>query len=46
MNIESLLLKAARTNVASFASLIDNMSALLSSSSNQPTSLRRIAGIQ
>ena len=46
MNIESRLLKAALTNVASFANRMDKVSALFSSSSNQPTSLRSIAVIE
>lgn len=43
IKIESRLLNAALTNVASFAKRMDNVSALLSSSSNHPTSLRNIA---
>ena len=44
MKTDSRLLKVALTYVASFANRIDNNSALFSSLSNQPTSLRRIAG--
>uniref|UniRef100_A0A0A9NXW4 Uncharacterized protein n=1 Tax=Arundo donax TaxID=35708 RepID=A0A0A9NXW4_ARUDO len=43
MNMERRLLKAARTNVASFARRMDSVSALFSSLSNHPTSLRSIA---
>lgn len=45
INMESRLLKAARTNVASLARRMDKLSALFSSSSNHPTSLRSMAAI-
>jgi len=45
INIERRLLKAARTNVASLAKRIDRLSALFSSTSNHPLSLRSMAAM-